>query len=82
MLLLLLLPLEPEELLMGEAAGGSNVPLLTETGITAGARVLFNGAEEKEEDTGRKNGAAVLFDFIARCCWLGEVPFTPVTLML
>jgi hypothetical protein len=65
-----------------EAAGGSSVPLLTETGIIAGARVLFNGAEEKEEDTGRKNGAAVLFDFNARCCWFGEVPFTPVTLML
>ena len=67
---------------MEEAAGGSSVPLLTETGIIAGARVLFNGAEEKEEDTGRKNGAAVLCDFIARCCWFGEVPFTPVTLML
>jgi hypothetical protein len=56
--------------------------LLTETGIIAGARVLFNGAEEKEEDTGKKNGAAILFDFIARCCWFGEVPLTPVTLML
>ena len=66
---------------MEEAAGGSSVPLLTETGMTAGAWVLFNGAEEKE-DTGRKNGAAVLFDPIARCCWFGEVPFTPVTLML
>jgi hypothetical protein len=65
-----------------EAAGGSSVLLLTETGIIAGARVLFNGAVEKEEDTGRKNGTAVLFDFIARCCWFGEVPFTPVTLML
>jgi len=53
---------------VGDAAGGSNVPLLIETGITAGAKVLFNGAEEKEEDTGRKNGAAVLFDLIARCC--------------
>jgi hypothetical protein len=62
-----------------EAAGGSSVALLTETGMTAGA---FNGAEEKEEDTGRKNGVAVLFDLIARCCWFGEAPFTPVTLML
>jgi hypothetical protein len=82
LLLLLLLPPEPEELLVEEAAGGSSVLLLTETGIIAGARVLFNGAVEKEEDTGRKNGTAVLFDFIARCCWFGEVPFTPVTLML
>ncbi len=73
--------LEPEELLVEEAVGGSSVPLLTETGMTAGARVLFNGAEEKE-DTGRKNGTAVLFDLIASWCWIGEIPFTPVTLML
>jgi len=80
--LLLLLSLEPEELLVEEAAGGSSVPLLTEIGMTAGAWILFNGAEEKEEDSGRKNGAAVLFDLIARCCWFGDAPFRPVTLML
>ena len=74
--------LEPEELLVEAVVGGSSVPLLTETVMTAGARVLFNGAEEKEEDTGRKNGAAVLFDLIASWCWFGEIPFTPVTLML
>ena len=55
-MLLLLLPPEPEEPLVEEAAGGSSVPLLTETGIIAGARVLSNGVEEKEEDTGKKNG--------------------------
>lgn len=74
-----LLSLEPEELLVEEAAGGSSVALLTETGMKVGA---FNGAEEKEEDTGRKNGVAVLFDLIDRCCWFGDAPFTPVTLML
>ena len=48
-------------MLVGEVAGGSSVALLTETGITAGA---FSGAEENEEDIGRKNGVAVLFDLI------------------
>ena len=74
--------LEPAELLVEEPAAGSSVALLTETGMTAGA---FNGAKEKEEDTGRKNGVAVLFDLnckvllVRRCsihaCHINAVKF-------
>ena len=66
----------------GADGGVMSALVLTETGRTECIFVLFNGADAKEEGIGKKNGGAVLFDLIARCCCFGRVSFTPVIFML